>query len=61
MKDVHEEGYKAPPGTLWRVIIAGFNLECKKQYMSRNNAQQYMSRNNAQMGRHMGENGILQW
>ena len=49
MKDVHEEGYKAPRGTLWRVIIAGFNLECKKQYMSRNT------------GKHMGENGILQW
>ena len=32
MKDVHEEGYKATHGTLWRVIIAGFNLECKKQY-----------------------------
>ena len=52
MKDVHEEGYKAPHGTLWRVIIAGFNLEWKKQYMSWNTAQ---------LGWHMGENGILQW
>ena len=52
MKDVHEEGYNATHGTLWRVIIAGFNLECNKQYLSRNTAQ---------MGRHMGENGILQW
>ena len=26
MKDVHEEGYKALHGTLWRVIIVGFNI-----------------------------------